>query len=120
MAYASTTLSLAALELLVHADERLLSTAPLVSCRASWPGDLGVENAPDATYVKGWRESPAPGALAQFGDRWVSESRSAILLVRSALIPVEMNVLVNPAHPDAARIVYDAPEPFAYDARLTP
>jgi RES domain-containing protein len=48
----------------------------------------------------------------------VAEGRTAILLVRSALVPAERNVLVNPAHPDAARIVYAAPEPFAFDPRL--
>jgi RES domain-containing protein len=118
VAYASTTLSLAALELLVHADERLLSTANLVSCRASWPDDLAMETAPDPTYVNGWRDAPPPTVLVKFGDRWIAESRTSILLVRSAVIPGEMNVLLNPAHPDAARILFDAPEPFAYDARL--
>jgi RES domain-containing protein len=119
LAYGSATLSLAALELLVHADERLLSNANLVSCRASWPDDLAMEAAPDATYVNGWRDTPPPGELAEFGDRWVAESRTAILLVRSAVIPIEMNVLVNPAHPDAQRMIFDAPATFAYDSRLT-
>jgi RES domain-containing protein len=120
LAYASATLSLAALEYLVHADVRLLTTVELAACKASWPSDVAVETAPDAVYVAGWRGTPPPRALAEFGDRWVAERRTGILLVRSAIIPSELNVLVNPDHPDTARIVYPAPEPFAYDPRLLP
>jgi RES domain-containing protein len=118
VAYASATLSLAALEYLVHADVKLLTEARLVSCRASWPDDLRVETAPPGAYVRDWRGTPAPRALAAFGDRWVAEQRTAVLLVRSALIPSELNVLLHPTHADAARITYTAPEPFSYDPRL--
>jgi RES domain-containing protein len=118
VAYASATLSLAALEFLVHADARLLTEARLAACRASWPDGLETETAPASAYVTGWRETPPPRALARFGDRWVAEGRTAVLLVRSALVPSELNVLVNPVHPAAARIRYGAPEPFAFDPRL--
>ncbi|MFY3745248.1 RES family NAD+ phosphorylase [Anaeromyxobacter sp. Red801] len=118
VSYASATLSLAALELLTHADQRLLAGAPLAACRATWPDDLAVETAPPSVYVRGWRHSPAPAALATFGDRWIAERRTAILLVRSAVIPSERNVLLNPAHRDAARVAYGAPEPFSFDPRL--
>jgi RES domain-containing protein len=118
VAYASATLSLAALELLVHAEERFLAAMKLVACRATWPDDLRVETAPPSVYVRGWRRTPAPRPLARFGDDWVKEARTAVLLVRSAVIPSELNVLVNPAHTDAARIVHGAPEPFGFDPRL--
>jgi RES domain-containing protein len=118
VAYASATLSLAALEYLVHADVRLLRELPLVSCEASWPEDLDVEVVRAGDLPAAWRNSPAPPALAALGDAWVRERRTPILLVPSAVVPSENNVLVNPAHPDARRITCASPSAFTYDPRL--
>lgn len=120
VAYASSSLALSALECLVHAEERFLRAAALLSVQASWPDDLQVESAPPSAYLPGWRDHPAPPELAAFGDRWVAERRTAVLLVRSALIPSELNVLVNPAHPQFAQLTFGPPEPFVFDPRLLP
>src|SRR4051812_39608086 len=64
VAYASATLSLAALEFLVHADVKLLSTIRLVSCEVSWPDDLFVEILAPANLPQGWRNTPPPAGLA--------------------------------------------------------
>jgi RES domain-containing protein len=40
------------------------------------------------------------------------------LSVPSAVIPKERNYILNPAHPDFARIVFASPEPFDFDDRL--
>ncbi len=118
VAYGSATLSLAALEFLVHADVRLLGAVQLVSCDASWPEDLAVEVVAAGSPPSGWRNTPSPGALATLGDVWVRDRRSAILLVPSAIVPSENNVLINPIHPEARRITYGAPARFSYDPRL--
>ncbi len=116
--YGSTTLSLAALEYLVHAEPGLLSEVRLVACSVSWPDDLAVERVSARRLGTGWRETPPPAALAAIGDRWVAGGQSAILIVPSAIVPAETNVLVNPDHPDVKRLQGHAPEPFAYDPRL--
>jgi RES domain-containing protein len=118
VAYGSATLSLAALEYLVHAELKLLSAISLVSCDMSWPDDLTVEAIAPADLPRGWRKTPAPPTLAALGDAWVRERRSAILLVPSAVVPSENNVLLNPNHPDAGRIAYRSPAPFSFDPRL--
>lgn len=118
IAYASTTLSLAALEYLVHADVRLLREVRLVSCEASWPDDLRVEVVRAASLPSSFRNAPPPPALAALGDQWVHEGRTPVLLVPSAVVPSENNVLINPAHPDARRISYRTPSAFTYDPRL--
>ena len=41
-----------------------------------------------------------------------------MLVVPSAVIPAEVNYLLNPSHPDFARIRIDSPEPFVFDRRL--
>lgn len=53
-----------------------------------------------------------------FGDRWIHEAESADLLVPSAAIPGEWNVLLNPAHPDFPAIRWEKPKHFRFDLRM--
>jgi RES domain-containing protein len=59
-----------------------------------------------------------PGVSREFGARWVKEERSAILLVPSYVARVEHNVVINPAHADAAAIETSLAEPVWWDERL--
>jgi RES domain-containing protein len=43
---------------------------------------------------------------------------TAVLLVPSVVIPAEANVLINPRHPEAARIRVAGLAPFTLDPRL--
>ena len=40
----------------------------------------------------------------EVGDRWLNQRESALLRVPSGILPETFNLLLNPAHPDAARI----------------
>jgi RES domain-containing protein len=115
--YASATLSLAALERLVHADPDL-EPPHLVAL----PIDLLDAMAIDTVDVDGlpsdWRTYPAPPALPRLGESWLRASRTAVLSVPSAVIPHERNYVLNPAHADAARLVIGKGEPFSLDPRL--
>src|SRR3954466_2546437 len=93
VAYGSATLSLAALEFLVHADVKLLSTMKMVACEASWPDNLRIEVVAARSLPRGWRNTPPLAALAAFGDAWVRERRSAILVVPSVVVPSENNIV---------------------------
>ena len=117
MVYTSATLSLAALEYIVHL-EAVDAPADLVAIAASIPSGVGREEVAAASLPAGWRRYPAPGRLAEIGARWIRESRTAVLVVPSAVIPAEVNYLLNPSHPDFARIRIDSPEPFVFDRRL--
>lgn len=64
-----------------------------------------------------WRAPDSPGAQA-FGHAWVQEQRSVLLLVPSALAPIEHNILINTAHPDFARITCGLETPIWWDDRL--
>lgn len=116
MVYAASTLSLAALECLVHFD---LSEAPadFVALQIEFP-EAFVERIEVARLPSHWRESPPPAELAQIGQLWVREQRSAILAVPSAIIPDETNYLVSPGHPDVSRVMVGPPRPFQFDPRL--
>jgi RES domain-containing protein len=110
--YAVGSLSLAMLERLVQ--RRNLGGTLLVEAEA--PDDLAVEDLMSAP-PPGWCVLGSPEAVA-VGGAWLSAGRTALLRVPSAVVPREANYLVNPAHPDAARLRVGAPEPLEWDARL--
>jgi RES domain-containing protein len=59
-----------------------------------------------------------PADPAAFGDAWLREQRTPVLLVPSLIVPESANLLVNPAHPDAAHASVIARRRFAFDRRL--
>jgi RES domain-containing protein len=54
----------------------------------------------------------------EFGERWCSERRSAILMVPSVVARLDHNVLINPAHPEFAMIRASLHQPVYWDRRL--
>lgn len=110
--YAAGSLSLAMLERLVQ--RRNLDGTILVEAAAD--DDILIEdlmsNPPADWRALGSSEAQAAGA------RWAAGGRSALLRVPSALVPREPNYVVNPAHPDAARIRASMPEMLEWDPRL--
>ncbi len=52
------------------------------------------------------------------GDRWLTRGSAALLIVPSAIVPQTFNVLLNPAHQDARRIVIVDAAEHAVDPRL--
>ncbi len=115
--YTSSTLSLAALETLVHTDTDLLPQ-DLVAIGAEVPDDVGLEAVDEASLPPNWREYPAPEALQELGTNWVGGQRTLVLSVPSAVLPQERNYLLNPHHPDFERVHISSPEPFRFDPRV--
>ena len=114
--YASQSLSLAALELLVHLESAAI-LGHYVAYQIEFP-ESAVEELPARRLPVHWRASPAPPALQEIGTRWVRARRSAVLRVPSAVIPPESNYLLNPDHPGFPRFVHSAVERFDFDPRL--
>lgn len=115
--YTSATLSLAALELFVHVDAE---DAPedWVAVPAELPVGFDVEVIRAEELPEGWRSYPAPEVLKDLGTGWARSGKTAALQVPSAVIPAEPNYLLNPLHPETARISVRQPAPFAFDRRL--
>lgn len=114
--YTAESRSLASLEVLVHAeDTSLLSAMSMVAIPISFADTL-VET--PAKFPPDWRELPAPASTRAFGDAWIASGRSAILRVPSVVTLGEFNYLLNPHHPDFARITLGKPELFSFDGRL--
>jgi len=115
--YASSTLSLAALETLAHVDPEDLP-ADLVAIEIDLPDDVGMERAPLEDFPSGWNRILDHPACVALGDRWIREGRMVALGVPSALIPEEWNVLLRPDHPDFARVRMVRRRTFSFDPRL--
>jgi len=115
--YASATLSLAFLELLVHVDLNLLPQ-DLITLSANVPDHVKIGTIHEAALPPNWRDYPAPEALQALGTDWVNRAKTAALSVPSVVIPHERNYLINPAHSDFRRIRWTEPRPFVWDSRL--
>ena len=116
MVYTSTTLALAALELLVHVDP---ADAPddLVAIAIDVPDAL-VRDLPPADLPDDWRAIQGSDACAAIGDAWVRAGTSVALRVPSVLVPEESNVLLDPRHADMRKVKLAVERPFSFDPRL--
>lgn len=115
-AYASGSLSLAALEYLGTLVDLEGAPADLVSVRAEID-ERAVEVLDPAT-LPGWDTTP-PDISVRYGDGRARERRSVVLRVPSVMIPSEWNYVVNPDHPDfEAAVRVGEVRPFAFDERL--
>ena len=117
MLYASQSIALAALELLVHLRrDQILASYRLFTLEIP---DASVLRIADSDLPADWRGYPLPVSAARLGDGWVASDRSVALLVPSTIIPREYNLLISPAHAHFASVAQDAAsEPFGYDPRL--
>ena len=114
--YAAATISLAVLEILVHADHDLLPEALAVI-----PVDVPPRLVTDldlAALPKNWRRTPALDELKDIGTAFLRTGRTPVLAVPSAVVPQERNYLLNPRLPRFADLVVGTAQPFSLDPRL--
>ena len=114
--YASRSYAGAMLECLAHAG---IGRVPRthVALGIAIAQAVAVERQDEKSLPAGWDHADLRVARA-FGDAWIRERRSAVLIVPSVVARKEGNVLINPQHPDFSGIVPSAPEPVIWDVRL--
>ena len=115
--YASESLALAALEVLVHADRPVLP-ADLVQVEIDVPDTLKISRVEIKALPRNWQSYPAPAALQRLGDAWLAAGSTAVLWVPSAVIPEESNLILNPEHREARKIRIVTTRGFTWDSRL--
>ncbi|HVW86866.1 MAG TPA: RES family NAD+ phosphorylase [Bryobacteraceae bacterium] len=115
--YASEYQSLAMLEYLAHLDPGQPMRDLVLAC-ADIPEDVSRTAISVNQLPEGWNAPMAPEWLARYGDQFIANGASAILIVPSAIVPAECNYLLNPRHPDFRRIVLGQPQDFWLDPRL--
>lgn len=114
--YTACSLSLAALEMLVHLPGpnilQRYQSIPVsfdeALCRQLSPKDLP----PD------WAYDPAPLSTRALGTQWIADASSVVLAVPSAVVPIETIFLLNPRHPDFPDLTIGEARHFQFDPRL--
>jgi RES domain-containing protein len=115
--YCAASAAPAVLEVSVHLDLPLeLLPDDYVLMRIEAPDDLALRTIRPADLPNGWRSRE--DLCRPIGDLWLAAGSTALLGVPSAIVEVERNVLLNPRHVDAARIVVKEIVPFGWDERL--
>ncbi len=115
--YASQSVALACLETLVHLGDPLPLNRYLVQLdipQAVWDARTRFD---PVTHV-GWDAEPAGLVSLDWGTQWTKSLLALVAEVPSIVVPEESNVLLNPRHPDAARLVVLKVRRWTYDARL--
>lgn len=114
--YVSASKSLATLEMLVHLD--VAQPLPrLVAFAFDLDGKL-IEGLPAERLPRQWRTLQGSSATQRIGDEWLAAGRSLALAVPSAIVPEELNYVLNSEHPAFARLRVGRPMTFLLDPRL--
>jgi len=114
--YGSTSLALAAIETFVNLEPSL-RPKDLVFIVGEIPKGIDILTLDPATLPINWNRGREE-SLRKIGDAWVREGLTAALLVPSAAIVGEWNVLLNPTHRDFSKIRVEEPQPFEFDLRM--
>lgn len=114
--YAAETFAGALLEVLVHANlGRVPKTHAVIEITI--PDAIAIESLA-SKGLPGWDAEDQIASRA-FGDRWLVEQRSCVLLVPNVVTRGrEHSVLINPEHPDFVQIRAGKPEDLQWDTRL--
>jgi RES domain-containing protein len=116
LVYASTSLALAAVETFVNLEPNL-QPKDLVSVEGEIPENLKILRLELKTLPANWSKT-RDESIRRFGDEWVRSANTVAMLVPSAAIVGDWNILLNPAHADFGKIKLGEPAPFHFDARM--
>lgn len=115
--YMGMTPAICCLETFVHATGR--PTIPLKITCFELPADpLLYKTMQGRDLPAGWASVPADSPSMDFGTEWLLSNSTLGLIVPSAILPLESNIVINPNHPAVSQIrvteIYD----FMYDPRM--
>lgn len=118
LVYACTSRALACLETVVHLDPGQRPTDRFL-VQIEVPADIWVRRTEfDPERTPGWDAIPPARSSREWGMRWMHAGVTALAAVPAVVAREEMNVLINPGHPDAACLRARKVRPWVYDPRL--
>jgi RES domain-containing protein len=115
--YCAQSPAAALLEILVHFEidiQDLPVRYRLLKIEA--PDDVRVQRVSVDDLPANWPQKTE--VTRELGERWLVKGSAALLSVPSAIVPETFNILLNPAHQDAKRIVVVQTGEHAIDPRL--
>lgn len=117
MVYSSMSASLALLEFVCNSNS-LITPKNIGLAELSLPETAEIQQISRNELPANWDKYPAPLFLKNLGDNWLKENKSVALKVPSAIMPIQQNVLLNPAHKDFKIINFNLIIDFNFDKRL--
>ncbi len=103
------------LEMLVQ-DEPLRARYVMIEVRI--PKGVTINQIKLEDLAPDWQKIDGREKLRAIGTEWARKQSAAVLAVPSAVIPAELNYLLNPLHSDFRRIKIGQPQKFETDLRL--
>jgi len=92
---------------------------PLKITRFILPDDDSLYFQPHSSELpEGWQAVPADRPSMAFGTEWLQDKTHLGLIVPSAVLPLERNVVINPMHPALKDVHVDEVFDFMYDERM--
>ena len=115
--YLASTPAAALLEILVHAELNIRDLPTRYRLlKIDVPEDVMRERVSIDALGADWIDDV--DATRAAGDGWLARRQSALLAVPSAVVSDTDNILFNPAHPDAPRVVIVRATDHVVDPRL--
>jgi RES domain-containing protein len=115
--YLGLSPAICCLETFVHQTQR--PVIPMKITELELPDDPDLYHEPDAKSLPvGWAALPADRPSMSFGTAWLKQVSHLGLIVPSAVMPLERNIVLNPRHPAMAEVRITRILDFTYDERL--
>lgn len=119
--YASLTPATAVLESIVHLG-RLFNPTDRYLIAIEIPDDIWNDGKTGVIRAKRipqhWDAIPHHQATTHYGDRWIKAGKQLGMIVPSAVLEEESNIVLNPHHTLMNRLKIKKLRPFVFDRRL--
>ena len=117
--YTSGSISLAYLEYLAH-NIHILNTKPVALVKIEIPDDSPTSAVKFNNLPKDWDEKTyTPQSTQKIGHSFLEKGKYHVLKVPSAIVPDEVNYLLDPSHPNHSKVrIIDKIDPFVMDQRF--
>ena len=117
--YTAAHLSLAVLETYVHLAPAQRNTLPeFEAVRIRVPDDVAAARV-SLDELEKLMSAPDPASACRaVGDAWLAAGAELMLTAPSVVVPEELNIMLNPAHPRMRNVAIVSTRRFRFDPRL--
>lgn len=118
LVYTSESRALAILEVSVHLDFSEDLPTDRFYVKIDIPDDIDILELSINELPENWDFKPPILETQYIGDDFVLQKDAAVLKVPSSIVPPEFNYLINPNHPDSAKITIVSKQKVQFDNRF--
>lgn len=115
--YTASNRSLAMAEVAVHFTLATLPTDYMM-VTIHIPDDVPLKELNSTDLPADWNTFPHPISTQAIGDKFITDNKYCVLQIPSAVTYGDYNLLINPNHPDFAKIKIVRVEKFPFDKRI--